>query len=156
MYSSDLQYQVSQLQASKERKQEITYLLSYLLNYLLIYLLIYSMEQSPSWEANRFSASQEISLILWNPKVHCRIHKCPPTVLIPSQMNLFHVLRSCSFKVRFNTVLHPRLDLPSGLSPLSFPTSSLQVFLFCLMCAAEPVLLNSYDWISRMTFDVQY
>ena len=30
----------------------------------------YSMQQSPSWEANRFSASQEISHILWNPKVH--------------------------------------------------------------------------------------
>ena len=32
------------------------------------YLLTYSMEQSPSWEANRFSASQEIPQILWKPK----------------------------------------------------------------------------------------
>jgi hypothetical protein len=30
------------------------------------------MEQSPSWEANRLSASQEISRVLWNPKVHYR------------------------------------------------------------------------------------
>jgi len=37
-------------------------------------LLTYSMEQSASWEANRFSASQEIPFILWNPKVHYRIH----------------------------------------------------------------------------------
>ena len=29
-----------------------------------IYLLTYSMEQSPSWEANRLSASQEIPRIL--------------------------------------------------------------------------------------------
>jgi hypothetical protein len=28
------------------------------------YLLTYSMEQSPSWEANWFSASQEMSCIL--------------------------------------------------------------------------------------------
>ena len=31
------------------------------------------MEQSPSWEANRFSAIQEIPSILWNTKVHYHI-----------------------------------------------------------------------------------
>jgi hypothetical protein len=37
----------------------------------------YSTEQSPYWESNQFSASQEIPHILCNPKVHCRIHKWP-------------------------------------------------------------------------------
>jgi hypothetical protein len=37
---------------------------------LQTYLLTDSMQQSPSWEANRFLVSQEIPRILWNPKVH--------------------------------------------------------------------------------------
>jgi len=35
------------------------------------------MEQNPSGEANRFSASQAIYLILWNSKVHYRVYKRP-------------------------------------------------------------------------------
>ena len=43
------------------------------------------MERIRSWEANRFSTTQEISEILWNSKVHYRIHKSPPPVHVLSQ-----------------------------------------------------------------------
>ena len=42
------------------------------------------------WEANRFSASQEIRHILCNPKVHYRMYKCPPPIPLLSQINLVH------------------------------------------------------------------
>ena len=34
------------------------------------YLLTHSMDQNPSWEANSFSVSEEITRILWKPNVH--------------------------------------------------------------------------------------
>jgi hypothetical protein len=52
------------------------------------------MEQGLPWEANRFSASQEIPHILWNPKVHYHIHKCPLTVTILVEQNYLMLCRT--------------------------------------------------------------
>jgi hypothetical protein len=58
-------------------------------SWYMYYVLTYSMEQSTSWEAKLFSASQEIPRILWNPKVYNRIHKYPPPVPILSRLKFF-------------------------------------------------------------------
>jgi hypothetical protein len=65
-------------------------------------ILTYSMENSPSWEANWFSASQEIPLILWNSKVHYRIHKCPPPVPILNQIDPVHTPTFHFLKIHLN------------------------------------------------------
>jgi hypothetical protein len=84
-----------------------------LLTYLLTYLLI--PWTSPSWEPNRFSASQ-IPCILWKPKVHYRIHKWPPLVPIPSERDSVHTHTSYFLKILLNIILpsmpgSPKLSL---------------------------------------------
>ena len=103
----------------------ITYLLTYVLTYLLTYLLTYSMDQSPSWEANRFSASQEIRCIVWNPKVHYRIHKCPPPVLIPYHIDSVHTPTSYFLMIHFNIILPSTPGSPKYFFPSGFPTKTL-------------------------------
>jgi len=73
-------------------------------NQPITYLLTYFMEQSSSREANRFAASQKIPSILWNPKVHYRIHKCPPPVPILSQLDPVHISAS-HLMIHLNVIL---------------------------------------------------
>jgi len=93
--------------------------------YLFTYILNYSMEQSPSWEANRLLASQEIPRILWNPRVHYRIHKCPPPVPIISQLDPTHTPTSHFLKIRLNIIFPPTPGSPHWSLFLWFPGNNI-------------------------------
>jgi hypothetical protein len=62
------------------------------------------MEQSPSWEANSYTASQ-IPRLLWNPKFHYHVHSGPPVLPMLSQMNLIHTITPYFFMIHFSIIL---------------------------------------------------
>ena len=114
--------------------------LTFLLSSQLINWLTHSTEQLPSWEPNRFSASQEISRILWNPKADYRIHKSPSLSWERWIQSVppFHI-----FSIHFNIILpsSPRsykwsLSLRSHYQNLVLPLvqRSLGLYFICSCC----------------------
>ena len=87
--------------------------------------LTYTMQQRPSWEANRFSANQEIPRILWNPTAHYLIHKCTPPVPILSQLDPLHNHTSYFLKIHLNIILPSTPGFPKWFLFLRFPTRTL-------------------------------
>ena len=85
--------------------------------------------QSPSWEPYSSSVSHKIPRILWNPKVHYRVHNSLVLVSVLSRVNQIGVLQAHFFKIHFNITPHLRLDLPCNLFPSGFPTKNLHAIL---------------------------
>ena len=114
------------------------------------------MEKSPSWESNRFATIQEIPRILWNPKVHYRIPKCPPPVPILNQLDPVHSPHSTSWRSILILSYHLCLGLPSGLFTSGFPTKTLWTSLPNSIRATCSAHLIRLDYITRTILGEQY
>ena len=110
--------------------------------------LTYCMVQSPSWEANWFTASQEIPRISRNPKVQYRTHKRPPSVSILRQPTSWRSILILS--------AHLRLGLLSGLLPSGFHTKTLYTPLSSPIRATCPAHLILLDFINRTILGEEY
>ena len=114
------------------------------------------MAQSPSWEANRFAASQEIPRISRNPKVHCRTHKRPATDSILGQPIPVHIHTSHLLEIHHN-IIHPSTPRSPQWSPsLRFPQKKPIHPLSSHTQATCPAHLILLDFITRTILGEEY
>ena len=119
---------------------------------LLTYLLGYSMEQSLSWEANRFSATLEISRILWNPNFHYLSHKCPPPVPILRQFDPVHALTSHFLKIHLNIILPSTPGSPKWSLSLSKSANCTQNILVSQQLNTQQLCVNKCSSLINLIY----
>jgi hypothetical protein len=84
-----------------------------------------SQDKSNFWEADSCSLGQEIPRLLWNPKLHYRVHMSPPLDPILSHLNPLHNLMPIYVRSVLIVSSHLRQILSSSFFRSGFPTEVL-------------------------------
>ena len=91
--------------------------------------LVYSMEQSPSWDANKFSVSQKKFPAFYGSEASLQNSQGLQPVPVLSQINPAHALHPISQRSVLIFYSHLSVGLPSVLFPSGLPTKpSTQLF----------------------------
>jgi hypothetical protein len=114
------------------------------------------MQQSPAWEANQFSAGQEIPCILWNLKVHNHIYKYLPPVPVLSTISIqgINVFQAfcfllCNVLINWSLTISVLIMVYPKESLISWTLSFIQCFeyrdwIFCInMCFHDQIKCGS-------------
>jgi hypothetical protein len=111
-----------------------------------------SMEQIPSWKAESYSASQEITRLLCNPRVHYRVQK----TRYWSQSWARWIVSTFSYPISLRFILilstNLRLYLPSGLFPSEFLTTFFYAFVVSPCVLHAPSISSSLTWPPNSTW----
>ena len=118
--------------------------------------LTYSMEQSPSWKANRFSASQEIPHFYGTRRFITAFTSARHQFLFWPRSIQSMPLYPTSYRSILILSSLLRLDLPSGLFPSGFPTKTLCTPLPSSIRATCLAHLILHDFITRTILGEEY
>ena len=120
------------------------------------YLFTYSMEQSPSWEANRFSESRN-SPHFMEPEGSLLHSKVPTTCPYPEpNWSSPYPPHPTSWRSILVLSYHLRLGLPSGLFLSGFPTRTFYMPLLSPMWATCPDQLDLLHFITQTILGEEY
>jgi hypothetical protein len=79
------------------------------------------------WRSCQLCSHSRCPSVLWNPKVHYRLHKSPPPVSILSQIDPIPTIPSYLSKINFN-IVHP---------PTSWSTTTIIIIIIIIIMNCE-------------------